>query len=190
MASALLSRFDLVFILLDRADEDHDRRISEHIMGISKAARGSHASQSQPCPAPGPGASPGGGEGVETLSQRLRKECAQYSTSSSNIDPALMRKYIEYARANVSPRLTPAAAKVLQRMYLTMRSQGPGGEGGDPASSGALPVTTRHLESLIRLSQARARMELRTTVWVWLALFTYTSPLSTYNLCLLYSPGN
>lgn len=32
MSAALLSRFDLVFILLDRADEEHDKRLSEHIM--------------------------------------------------------------------------------------------------------------------------------------------------------------
>lgn len=32
MSAALLSRFDLVFILLDRADKEHDKRLSEHIM--------------------------------------------------------------------------------------------------------------------------------------------------------------
>jgi DNA replicative helicase MCM subunit Mcm2 (Cdc46/Mcm family) len=32
------------------------------------------------------------------------------------------------------------------------------------SSDDSIPVTTRHLESLIRLSQARARMELREEV--------------------------
>ncbi|CAM9551724.1 unnamed protein product, partial [Hapterophycus canaliculatus] len=32
MSAALLSRFDLVFILLDRPDEEHDKKLSEHIM--------------------------------------------------------------------------------------------------------------------------------------------------------------
>lgn len=35
MSSALLSRFDLVFILLDRHDEHMDKRLSEHIMAVS-----------------------------------------------------------------------------------------------------------------------------------------------------------
>ena len=35
MSSALLSRFDLVFILLDRPDEHMDKRLSEHIMAVS-----------------------------------------------------------------------------------------------------------------------------------------------------------
>lgn len=32
MGSALLSRFDVVFLLLDIPDESHDRRLSEHVM--------------------------------------------------------------------------------------------------------------------------------------------------------------
>lgn len=162
MASALLSRFDLVFILLDRADEDHDRRISEHIMGITRASQRTSDQA---------GGNTGGHNGVETeeqgmdtLSQRLRKECARCADRRAPLDHVTIRRYIEHARRNVSPRLSPAAAKVLQKMYLTMRSRGAAGDGIDSAASGAMPVTTRHLESLIRLAQARARMELRDLV--------------------------
>lgn len=35
MSAALLSRFDLVFILLDKHDELLDKRVSEHIMSVS-----------------------------------------------------------------------------------------------------------------------------------------------------------
>jgi DNA helicase MCM8 len=35
MSAALLSRFDLVFILLDRPDEILDKRVSDHIMAVS-----------------------------------------------------------------------------------------------------------------------------------------------------------
>ncbi len=34
MSSALLSRFDLVFILLDRPDEEMDCLLSEHVMSL------------------------------------------------------------------------------------------------------------------------------------------------------------
>lgn len=35
MSAALLSRFDLVFILLDKPDEVLDKQVSEHIMSVS-----------------------------------------------------------------------------------------------------------------------------------------------------------
>lgn len=34
MGSALLSRFDLVFILLDIPDEDHDHMVSDHVIAM------------------------------------------------------------------------------------------------------------------------------------------------------------
>lgn len=43
MGSALLSRFDVVFILLDIPDESHDRHLSEHVMA-NRAGGGGGAS--------------------------------------------------------------------------------------------------------------------------------------------------
>jgi DNA replicative helicase MCM subunit Mcm2 (Cdc46/Mcm family) len=54
----------------------------------------------------------------------------------------LMRRYIEYAKQYIHPTLSIAAAKVLQLQYLSMRAQS--------ALGRSTPVTTRHLESLIR----------------------------------------
>lgn len=38
MSAPLLSRFDLVFILLDRPDELLDKRVSDHIMAVSSSS--------------------------------------------------------------------------------------------------------------------------------------------------------
>ena len=38
MNSALLSRFDLVFILLDKPNEEMDGFLSEHVMGLHSEA--------------------------------------------------------------------------------------------------------------------------------------------------------
>ena len=56
-------------------------------------------------------------------------------------------------RRNVFPQLTPEAAQVLKAFYMSLRRE----HGDDEAA----PITTRQLESLIRLSQARAKLELR-----------------------------
>jgi DNA helicase MCM8 len=165
---------DLIFILLDRPDESHDRLISEHIMN-SHSASSSYAHSASTSGKRNRGAweaeAPHTGAVDSesfTLQQRLRWKIQEALRASRSADlrgvveaggvvsVELMRRYIEYAKQYVHPHLSPGAAKVLQRLYLTMRSE---------ASSGqSIPVTTRHLESLIRLSQARARVDLREEV--------------------------
>jgi DNA helicase MCM8 len=164
----------LIFILLDRPDESHDRLISEHIMN-SHSAGSSH-----PYTASSSGKRNRGAWEVEgpltsaadtesfTLQQRLRWKIQEALRAARSADlrgvveaggvvsVELMRRYIEYAKQYVHPHLSPGAAKVLQRLYLTMRSEATAGQ--------SIPVTTRHLESLIRLSQARARVDLREEV--------------------------
>ena len=56
-------------------------------------------------------------------------------------------------------QLTPLpVAGAVQNFYLSLRSSSCGG------ISGSLPITARQLESLVRLAEARARVELRETV--------------------------
>jgi len=52
--------------------------------------------------------------------------------------------------------MSPAAAKILQDFYITLREK--------HKSIDSTPITTRQLESLIRLSEARAKIELREVV--------------------------
>jgi len=155
MGSALLSRFDLVFILLDKPDEEMDSMLSEHVMAL-------HAGKKSVL-------------GIATVRRRSRQESGSDEDESRRqweadkplserlkigrneefdaIPHPLLRKYVGYARTYVNPKLTPAAAQVLQNFYLDLRSQ--------HHSADSTPITTRQLESLIRLTQARARLEMR-----------------------------
>ena len=40
LPAALLSRFDLIFVLLDEADKEHDLSLARHIGGVHKSKRG------------------------------------------------------------------------------------------------------------------------------------------------------
>jgi len=62
-------------------------------------------------------------------------------------------QYVGYARKFVHPNLSPEAAQVIQNFYLELRKQ--------HQTQDSTPITTRQLESLIRLTEARARLELR-----------------------------
>lgn len=62
--------------------------------------------------------------------------------------------YITYSRSHIHPLLTEAASKELVRQYVELRNMG-----ADPRSSERrITATTRQLESMIRLSEAHARM--------------------------------
>jgi DNA replication licensing factor MCM4 len=70
-------------------------------------------------------------------------------------------EYISYAKAHVEPRLSDAACGALVRGYVAMRGgNNPGGAGVGPAGRKTIAATTRQLESLVRLSEAHARMRL------------------------------
>lgn len=62
--------------------------------------------------------------------------------------------YITYSRSKIHPTITEAASEELVKCYVTLRKAGE-----DPRSSEKrITATTRQLESMIRLSEAHARM--------------------------------
>ncbi|KAJ0028431.1 hypothetical protein Pint_35572 [Pistacia integerrima] len=153
MSAALLSRFDLAFILLDKPDELLDKRVSDHIMSLhsgyqqhSPAAKKLRTGASESTD--GVDISVKGGSLVSRLRLDPRKD--------GNFVPLpapLLRKYIAYARTFVFPRMSRPAAEILQKFYLKLRDHN--------TSADSTPITARQLESLVRLAEARAKLDLR-----------------------------
>lgn len=79
------------------------------------------------------------------------------------IDPALLKKYIAYARQNLDPILTDEAAERIKSYYVEVRKRGVK-EGEEEVIQDFISITPRQLEALIRLSEARAKMHLRREV--------------------------
>ncbi|CAN0499483.1 unnamed protein product, partial [Scytosiphon promiscuus] len=65
----------------------------------------------------------------------------------------LQTRYVAYAKAHCHPTLTLKAARVLQKLYLTMRDEARDGR--------SMPITMRQLESMVRLSQVLCRRQMR-----------------------------
>ncbi|GAX76612.1 hypothetical protein CEUSTIGMA_g4058.t1 [Chlamydomonas eustigma] len=161
ISAAMLSRFDLIFILMDRPDDALDHCVSEHVLALhsGQAGRPEAARQrllefrSQSVPLlPGPSGSSQHDPSRLPLSQRLMTRHGD----DDPLPPQLLRKYIAYAKQYVHPRLSDEARQVIGSFYLHLRGQ------TVPGSS--TPVTARQLESMVRLSEARARLELREEV--------------------------
>lgn len=65
----------------------------------------------------------------------------------------LLKKYILYARQYVTPQLSDLDQEKIVRFYSELRQES--------QKSGGIAITVRHIESLLRIAEANARMHLR-----------------------------
>lgn len=77
-------------------------------------------------------------------------------TSDRIVEPLpqeLFRKYVVYARRRVNPRLSNIDEEKIAQLYIDLRRES--------LACGGMPIALRHLESIVRLAEAHARMHLR-----------------------------
>jgi replicative DNA helicase Mcm len=136
MPPALLSRFDMIFVLLDTPNEEMDSKIAKHILKAHYAGELSEQRKNIP---------------ASKVTQELVDE--HMEVVKPDIDPELMRKYVAYSRRHIYPIMEEAAREHLVKFYMDLRKMG---EGKDSP----VPITARQLEALVRLAEARARVRL------------------------------
>ncbi|GAA5850212.1 hypothetical protein JCM9279_003567 [Rhodotorula babjevae] len=175
LPDSLLSRFDLLFIVTDEADEQRDRQISEHVLRMHRYVQ--------------PGLEPGA-PALDTLEQHLSVGTEQPAANSveANASPfekfnpllhggvvpqvvkrggkkkakvpevltiSFVKKYIQYAKQSIQPVLTPEASEIITKSWTNLRNDDAG-----PNQKRTSPMTVRALETLIRLSTAHAKARL------------------------------
>lgn len=133
MPPALLSRFDLIFSLLDKPTRDKDNLLAAHILRTHQAG--------------------------EVREHRMANPLGAYTSDDEDalmnkVEPEIaadrLRKYVAFAKRNVFPVLTDEAVARIQSYYVDLRNSGDGG----------LPFTARQLEAFVRLAEASARIRL------------------------------
>jgi len=72
------------------------------------------------------------------------------------IEIDLLRKYIAYARKRINPVLTDEASEKIKEYYVDLRKQG--------IIQGAVPITPRYIEGLVRVAEASAKARLSNRV--------------------------
>lgn len=167
LQDSLLSRFDLLFIMLDQMDPEQDREISDHVLRMHRyRTPGEQDGDAMPL-----------GSAVDILatddpnfSQEDHQDTQVYEKHDSllhgnrkkkekMVSAAFMKKYIHVAKI-IKPVLTQESATYIAEEYSRLRSQ-------DSMSSDTArtsPVTARTLETLIRLSTAHAKARMSKTV--------------------------
>ncbi|MCP8716504.1 MAG: minichromosome maintenance (MCM) 2/3/5 family protein [Asgard group archaeon] len=116
----LLSRFDLVYLILDKVDETIDRQLARH------------------------------------LTDMYLEDTPETVNTSYVLPVDLLTLYIQYAKENYNPVMTEEGKHELVRAYVEMRKLGEDAR----SSEKRITATTRQLESMIRLSEAHAKMRL------------------------------
>ncbi|RKP17377.1 MCM-domain-containing protein, partial [Rozella allomycis CSF55] len=158
MDSALLSRFDLVFVLLDKPDHEMDKFLSEQVISFHNSGKRNFSFQQKwKNNQINFNRQDSALESLDNFSDDLPLIDHLKIKSEAYIEPlssSMLRKYITYAKKYIHPRLSPLAKSRLKEFYLEMRH----------SKSDETPVTTRQLESLIRLAEARAKLALRDVV--------------------------
>lgn len=135
MSKPILSRFDLVFILRDKADKDLDHLVSSNIMNLHRNGGGNTGSNFQSGANPYMTQSPMSSESQQCVDptqptegnvkkQRMPiyQRLAWVADFQKQPLPAdLVRDYIAYARQFCKPKLTGEASAVLKEYYMRLR---------------------------------------------------------------------
>ncbi|KAJ3049917.1 MCM DNA helicase complex subunit [Rhizophlyctis rosea] len=137
LTEPILSRFDVLCVVLDRADPVDDERLAKFVVGSHTRSHPHYGEVNEV------GGEEGARKGVGVVDKDI-------------ISQDLLRKYIMYARERVYPRINSIDQDKIEKLYADLRRESMVG--------GSIPITVRYLESIIRMSEAFARMHLRDSV--------------------------
>ncbi|KAF5272308.1 hypothetical protein FQR65_LT04966 [Abscondita terminalis] len=167
LQDSLLSRFDLLFVMLDTVEEEVDSMISDHVVRMHRY-RNPLEQDGEVLPM---------GSGVDTYTtQNLdATENERETQVFEKYDPLLhggrrkrsdkilsvefMRKFIHFVKI-MKPTLTEEASTIIADEYSKLRSE----DVMDENVARTQPVTARTLETLIRLSTAHAKARMSLTI--------------------------
>ncbi|KAH6765243.1 Minichromosome maintenance family protein [Perilla frutescens var. frutescens] len=158
LPDSLLSRFDLLFIVLDQMDAGIDRMISEHVLRMHRyrsvadgGTRLDDSSRNEVEDDPQAGSTVF--VGYDRMLHGRKSDRKRKSGDTLTIN--FLKKYIHYAKNRIQPELTDEASEHIATAYAELRNAG-----SNVKTGGTLPITARTLETIIRLSTAHAKLRL------------------------------
>ncbi|CAK0754965.1 hypothetical protein CVIRNUC_002337 [Coccomyxa viridis] len=131
----ILSRFDILCVVKDVVDPVSDGKLANFV--VSSHIRSHPSAQAQ---------------------REEEREAGRAGPAPEEVDPDIiphdqLRKYIAYAKQSCRPKLQNADYDKIAQVYAELRRES--------AVSQGMPIAVRHLESIIRMSEAHAAMHLR-----------------------------
>ncbi|XP_034021825.1 DNA replication licensing factor MCM2 [Thalassophryne amazonica] len=131
LTEPILSRFDVLCVVRDTVDPVQDEMLARFVVG-------SHIKHH-----------PSNKERGVALEEMILPN----SSDAPTIPQEILRKYIIYAKERIHPKLNQMDQDKVARIYSDLRKES--------MATGSIPITVRHIESMIRMAEAHARMHLR-----------------------------
>ncbi len=138
----LRSRFDLIFTISDIPNARADRELAETIIKRQRYAEGVLQAKNDD----------------RKLDQLEESMDGTLDSARPAVDMERLKKYIAYSRKTCFPVLTKEASAEIVDFYVNLREKNSQMSGGD--EGGAVALTARQLEALVRLAEASARVRL------------------------------
>ncbi|EHA97933.1 DNA replication licensing factor MCM2 [Heterocephalus glaber] len=134
LTEPIISRFDILCVVRDTVDPVQDEMLARFVVGSHVRHHPSNKDE----------------EGLAGSAQ----EPAMPNTY--NVEPLpqeVLKKYIIYAKERVHPKLNQMDQDKVAKMYSDLRKES--------MATGGIPITVRHIESMIRMAEAHTRIHLR-----------------------------
>ncbi|MCJ1263917.1 MCM DNA helicase complex subunit [Lobaria immixta] len=143
LTEPILSRFDILCVVRDTVDPAEDERLAKFVVNshgrAHPAASSSDANQNAMDIA----------HDDEIRDQQVN---GGEPKQEGEIPQELLRKYILYAREKCRPKLYQVDQDKVARLFADMRRES--------LATGAYPITVRHLEAIMRISESFCKMRL------------------------------
>lgn len=139
LSEPILSRFDVLCVVRDAVDPIQDEMLARFVVGSHMRHHPNMTLEER-----------------VALNDQLAERGVPRSGSYADIQPLdqeLLKKYIIYAKDRIHPKLNQMDQDKVAAAYADLRRES--------MVTGSLPITVRHIESVIRLSEAHARLHLR-----------------------------
>lgn len=139
LSEPILSRFDVLCVVRDTVDSIQDEMLARFVVGSHMRHHPNLTTEER-----------------DSLVQQLAESGTARSGSSPDLQPLnqdLLKKFIIYAKDRIHPKLNQMDQDKIAAAYADLRRES--------MSTGSLPITVRHIESVIRMSEAHARIHLR-----------------------------
>ncbi|KAI5757881.1 MCM2 [Gulo gulo luscus] len=134
LTEPIISRFDVLCVVRDTVDPVQDEMLARFVVGSHVRHHPSNKEEGL------------GGSGTQ--------EPAMPNTYGVEPLPQeVLKKYIIYAKERVHPKLNQMDQDKVAKMYSDLRKES--------MATGSIPITVRHIESMIRMAEAHARIHLR-----------------------------